>query len=106
MSSLTTSGNIDLVPYREVYLHTNLTTFRTLKSGTGEQDCIARIPIDADYGFVVVWKHLGPSDAISIPTAQLRNLTFSLRDWAGRLVPVNQPVVIELVFLDSDVYNM
>ena len=101
-----TSGNIDLVPYREVYLHSNLTTFRTLKCGTGEQDCLARIPIDADYGFVVVWKHLGPSDAISVPTAQLRNLTFSLRDWAGRLVPVDQPVVIELVFLDSDVYNM
>ena len=101
-----TSGNIDLAPYREMYLHSNLTTFRTLKCGTGEQDCLARIPIDADYGFVVVWKHLGPSDAISVPTAQLRNLTFSLRDWAGRLVPVDQPVVIELVFLDSDVYSM
>jgi hypothetical protein len=105
-SASVTSGNIDLVPYREVYLHTNLTTFRTLKVGTGEQDCIARLPIDSDYGFVVVWKHLGPSDAISIPTAQLRNLSFSFRDWAGRLVPIDQPVCIELVFLDSDPYNM
>ena len=106
LQTAVTSGNIDLVPYREVYLHSNLTTFRTLKCGTGEQDCLARIPIDADYGFVVVWKHQGPSDAISVPTAQLRNLTFSLRDWAGRLVPVDQPVVIELVFLDNDVYNL
>ena len=65
-----------------------------------------RQPLDAANAFVVVGTHRGPSDAISIPTAQLRNLTFSLRDWAGRLVPVNQPVVIELVFLDSDVYNM
>ena len=106
LQATVTSGNIDLVPYREVYLHSNLTTFRTLKCGTGEQDCLARIPIDADYGFVVVWKHQGPSDAIAVPTAQLRNLTFSLRDWAGRLVPVDQPVVIELVFLDNDVYNL
>jgi hypothetical protein len=58
------------------------------------------------FGFVDVWKHLGPSDAISIPLAQLRNLTFSFRDWAGRLVPIDQPVCIELVFLDSDMYNM
>jgi hypothetical protein len=96
-----------LVPYREVYLHSNLTTFRTLKVGTGEQDCLARIPIDS--GLRVLRRGLEASrasDAISIPTAQLRNLTFSFRDWAGRLVPIDQPAVIELVFLDSDMHNM
>ena len=75
--------------YREVYLHTNLTNFRTLKCGTGEQDCLARIPIDVDYGFVNVWKHMGSSDAIGAGGLRLRDLTFSFRDWAGRLVPID-----------------
>jgi hypothetical protein len=92
-----------LVPYREVYLHSNLTTFRTLKVGTGEQDCLARLPWRLDFGYLVDVEASRASDAISIPTAQLRNLTFSFRDWAGRLVPIDQPAVIELVFLDSDI---
>lgn len=102
----TVTGNIDLVPYREVYLHSSLTNFRTLKTGTGEKDCLCRIPIEADYGFLNVYRHLGPSDALSCSEQHLRTLTFSFRDWQSKLVPINQPVVIELVFLESDPYTM
>jgi hypothetical protein len=101
----TTTTNIDLVPYREVYLHSNLTEFRTLKL-SGERDCLARIPIDQDFGYVVVYRHLGPVDSIGCSDKHLRVLSFSFRDWEGRVVPIDQPVTIELVFLENDQHTM
>ena len=106
LKSSTVTGNIDLVPYREVYLHSSITQFRTLKSGTGEKDCLCRIPLEADYGFLNVYRHLGPSDAIACSDQHLRTVSFSFRDWQGKLVPVDQPAVLELVFLDTDPYAM
>ena len=102
----TVTGNIDMTPYREVYLASSLTNYRTLQSGTGAKDILARIPIDVDYGQVVSYRHLGPSDALSASDEHFRVLRFRFVDWAGRLVPIDQPVVIELVFLDSDPYAM
>ena len=101
----TTTTNIDLVPYREVYLHSNLTEFRTLKL-SGERDCLARIPIDQDFGYVVVYRHLGPVDSIGCSDKHLRVLSFSFRDWEGNVVPIDQPVTIELVFLENDQHTM
>jgi hypothetical protein len=102
----TTTGNIDMTPYREVYLASSLTNYRTLQSGTAAKDILARIPIDVDYGQVVSYRHLGPSDALAASDEHFRVLRFRFVDWAGRLVPIDQPVVIELVFLDSDPYAM
>ena len=106
MKASTTTGNIDLVPYREVYLHSSITQFRTLKCGTAEKDCLCRIPLEADYGFLNVYRHLGPSDALSCSDQHMRTITFSFRDWKGKLVPIDQPVALELVFLDTDPYSM
>ena len=102
----TLTGNIDMTPYREVYLASSLTNYRTLQSGTGAKDILARIPIDVDYGQVVSYRHLGPSDALAASDEHFRVMQFRFVDWAGRLVPIDQPVVIELVFLDSDPYSM
>jgi hypothetical protein len=102
---VTTTSNIDLVPYREVYLHSSITEFRTLKL-SGERDCLARVPIDQDFGFVVVYRHLGPSDSIGCSDKHFRTLSFSFRDWEGKLVPIDQPVTIELVFLENDPYTV
>ena len=95
-----------MTPYREVYLASSLTNYRTLQSGTGAKDILARIPIDVDYGQVVSYRHLGPSDALAASDEHFRVMQFRFVDWAGRLVPIDQPVVIELVFLDSDPYSM
>ena len=59
-----TSGIVDLAPMREVYLHSSLANNRTLHVN-GSRDCIARIPIDVDYGEVVQYRYLGPTDALS-----------------------------------------
>ena len=101
----TVTMNIDMVPYREVYLSSSLTSFRTLQSGSGAKDILARIPIDVDYGQVVAFRAYN-HDAISASDQHFRVMRFRFTDYAGRLVPIDQPVVIELVFLDSDPFSM
>jgi hypothetical protein len=101
----TLTMNIDMVPYREVYLSSSLTSFRTLQSGTGAKDILARIPIDVDYGQVVAFRAYN-TDAISASDQHFRVMHFRFTDHAGRIVPLDQQVVIELVFLDSDPFSM
>ena len=97
---------MDLVPSHEVYLASSITNYRTLQAGTAAQDIMARIPIDVNYGQVVVYRHLGPADALSASDMNFRTVRFTFRDWAGRVVPIDQPAIIELAFLDSDPFSM
>ena len=86
-------------------MHCSLANIRTLH-GNGARDCIARIPIDVDFGEVVTYRHLGPSDSMSCADTRFRTVRFQLRDWTGRLAPTGSFVVIELCFLDTDLYAM
>ena len=99
------TGVIDLSPLREVYLHCSIANNRTLHIN-GARDCIARIPIDVDFGQVVTYRHLGPTDALSCSDVHFRTIRFQLRDWAGNLAPTGSFVVVELCFLDTDPYAM
>jgi hypothetical protein len=99
------TGVADLAPVREIYLHSSLANNRTLHIN-GARDCIARIPIDVDFGQVVSYRYLGPTDAISCSDANFRTISFQLRDFSGNLSPTGSFVVIELAFLDTDPYTM
>ena len=47
------------------------------------------------------------ADALSASDLKLRTVSFSLRDWAGRLVEgMTQPLVVELVFADTNPYEL
>ena len=94
-----------MTPYREVYLASSLTQYRTLQSGTGAKDILALDPQRRGLRPGGAYRHLGP-DALSASDEHFRVLHFRFVDWVGQLVPIDQPVVIELVFLDSDPYSM
>ena len=63
-------------------------------------------PIVVDFGEVVTYGHLGPSDSMSCSDTHFRTVRFQLRDWAGRLAPTGSFVVMNLCFLDTDPYAM
>ena len=105
MARLLCDGVPDLAPIREVYLHSSLANNRTLHIN-GSRDCIARIPIDVNYGEVVSYRYLGPTDAISCSDVHFRSISFQLRDYAGNIMPTGSFIVIELAFLDTDPYSM
>jgi hypothetical protein len=108
MQATTTTGNIDLAPHREVYIHSSIGDNVTLRTGLGAQDCLCRIPVTEDYGFVVSYRdYLGMADALSASNLKLRTISFSVRDWAGRLVEdMTQPLIIELVIADTNPYEL
>ena len=82
-----------------------MSNFRTLQSGTGAKDILARIPIDVDHGLIVAFRSY-THEAIAASDQHFRVVRFRFLDWLGRVVPIDQPVVIELVFLDSDPFSM
>jgi hypothetical protein len=108
MQATTTTGNIDLAPLREVYIHSSIGNFNTLRTGLGNQDCLCRVPVTEDFGYVVSYRdYLGMADALSASDLKLRTVSFSVRDWAGRLVEdLTQPLILELVFCDLNPYAM
>ena len=108
MQATVTTGNIDLAPLREVYIHSSIGNFNTLRTGLGNQDCLCRVPVTEDYGYVVSYRdYLGMADALSASDLKLRTVSFSVRDWAGRLVEsLTQPLILEIVFCDLDAYAM
>ena len=59
-----------------------------------------------NFGDVVTYRHLGPTDALSCSDTHFRTIRFQLRDWAGNLAPTGSFVVVELCFLDTDPYAM
>jgi hypothetical protein len=99
---------VDLIgPYRVIYLASSLSTNRTLQSGpAGATDVIARIPIDAPYGSLIQYRSYGTPEALSVSDQSFRQISFTLRDYKGRVMPVTQPVVVELVFQSSDPMEM
>jgi hypothetical protein len=101
-----TTGVVDLLPYREVFLHSSLTNFHTLKA-TGEKDCLVRIPVDAGYGETVNYRNFGGSEnAIAASDKHFRQLTWTLRDWQGNVIPIQHPVSIEICFIDNDPFTL
>ena len=88
-----------------MYLHSSLANNRTLHVN-GARDCIARMPVEVDFGQIVSYRYLGPTDAISCSDALFRLISFQLRDYLGNLAETGSFVVIELAFLDNDPYAM
>ena len=69
------------------------------------KDILARIPIDADYGQIISFRSY-THEAIAASDQHFRVMRFRFLDWLGLVVPIDQPVIIELVFLVSDQFSM
>jgi hypothetical protein len=105
--SVTETLTVDLLPFREVFLHSSLTNFRTLKGGSGEKDCLCRIPVESAFGDINVFRNFGGQEnSISASDQHFRSISFSFRAWDGTQIPMIHPVSIELCFLDSDPYAL
>ena len=100
------SGQIDLIPFREIYLSSNITNYKTLQSGSGAMDILARVPIDAPFGEIINFRAYGIPDALSVSDMHFRTISFTMRDYRGKVMPIDQQVVIELCFASSDPMEM
>ena len=91
-----------MADYHVVYLHSNLTNYRSSGPRKGDRDVIARIPVDSGYGSTTHWKPTGsPHEFFPVYGVSLKNIRFSLTDTRG--IPLNLHggnVSIELYFND------
>jgi hypothetical protein len=100
------TGVVSLMPFRELFLHSSLTNFRTLK-GSGEKDALCRVPIDVDYGMLNNFRNFGGQEnSIAASSQHFRSISFQWRTFDGYIPDMPQPTSIELCFLDSDPYNL
>jgi hypothetical protein len=105
LTTTTTTGMVQLIPYTEVFLHSRaLTSNRTLKS-SGERDVLVCIPVNYGFGETVEYRSYGPTDAISLLDKTLRIIDFTFRDWQGNPVELQHHCSLELCLIDNDPYT-
>ena len=84
-----TSGFLDLQLIRNVFISSpNMGTFTTLGS-RGESNIIRKVPVNADYGYMINDNVSAPHDYLECSKQTLRTLEFHLRDVKGNYVPLH-----------------
>ena len=93
-----TSGLLDLRVHHTLCLHSSLTSYQTLDS-RGSRTAIARIPVNADFGYVVHWQSNLSEDCLNVGGQRFRTLHFRLANAYGTAVDLHGGhVSLELVF--------
>jgi hypothetical protein len=94
-----TSGFIELLNIRNIYLHSpNLSSFTTY-GGKGESNIIKKIPVSSDFGYLIIENFTSNHDWLSCASLSLSCLEVQLRDANGKLVPLhNSNVSFAIVF--------
>jgi len=89
LSPLYISELLQLNPFHTLYLHSgNLVTYDSLNV-TGQRSIIARIPVTAAWGYVVHHEASLESAYFDVSDVSFRNLSFSLRNARGNVVPLH-----------------
>jgi hypothetical protein len=93
------SGFLNLSPINNLYLSSpNLGTFTTL-SPTGSMNVIKKIPVSADWGYMIIDRVVSQHDYLECGGQNLRTLEFNLRDGKGNYVPMHgESISFSIVF--------
>ena len=84
-----TSGFLDLQPIRNIFISSpNFGSFTTLGS-RGEAGIICKVPVNADFGYMVICNIIAAHDFLNCSKQSLRTIEFNLRDVKGNYVPLH-----------------
>ena len=84
-----TSGFIELLSIRNIYLHSpNLSSFTTY-GGKGESNILKKIPVSSDFGYLKIESFTSNHDWLGCSNFSITCLEFQLRDCYGNLVPLH-----------------
>lgn len=101
-----TSGFLDLQPIRNVFISSpNLGSFNTLGS-KGEANIICKVPVNADFGYMVICNIIAAHDFLNCSKQTLRTIEFHLKDVKGNYLPLHGghcsfSIVFSAVFEDA-----
>ena len=91
-----------MADYHVVYLHSNLTNYKSSGPRVGDRDVVARVPVEVGYGSTNHWHPTGsPHEFFPVYGVALKNIRFSLTDVRGTPLSLHGGnVSIELYFND------
>ena len=88
-SSSYTSGFLELLSIRNMYLHSpNLSSYTTY-GGKGESNIIKKIPVSSDFGYLIIDNFTSTHDWLDCSNLTLSCMEFVLRDSYGNIVPLH-----------------
>lgn len=89
-----------------LYLHSDLTSFKSSGPRKADRDVIARIPVTVSRGYMNHWEAVGHAyQTIPVPSISLKNLRFTLTNARGDVVDLHGGnISIELWFADSALF--
>jgi hypothetical protein len=78
-----------LQPIRNIFISSpNLGSFNTLGS-RGEANVICKVPVNADFGYMVICNIIAAHDFLNCSKQTLRTTEFNLRDVKGNYLPLH-----------------
>jgi hypothetical protein len=84
-----TSGFLDLQPIRNIFISSpNLGSFNTLGS-KGEANIICKVPVNADFGYLILANIIAPHDFLNCSKQTLRTVEFHIKDVKGNYIPLH-----------------
>jgi len=88
-SSPYTSGFLELLSIRNIYIHSpNLSSYTTY-GGKGESNIIKKIPVSSDFGYLIIDNYTSTHDWLDCSNLTLSCMEFILRDSYGNIVPLH-----------------
>jgi hypothetical protein len=83
------SGFLDLQPIRNIFISSpNLGSFNTLGS-KGEANIICKVPVNADFGYLILANIIAPHDFLNCSKQTLRTVEFHIKDVKGNYIPLH-----------------
>jgi len=83
------SGFLDLQPIRNIFISSpNLGSFNTLGS-KGEANIICKVPVNADFGYLILANIIAPHDFLNCSKQTLRTIEFHIKDVKGNYIPLH-----------------
>ena len=94
---------MDIRVNRVLYIHSSLTSYQSLTT-RGGRTTIARIPINADFGYVARWQNNASSDEyVACGSQRFRTLRFRLTNAYGTTVDLHGGhISLELIFAETN----
>ena len=100
---ITGAGHINVQPYHSLFLHSSLGLQNDCIGPDDSSSIIRKIVLDGTPGTMVNDFHSLPYDYVSVQPSQIRNLSFRLADYRGRIVDLqHQGFSFSLLFVPED----
>ena len=102
-SPVTAPDVINVLPYHQLFLRSNLGTGNDTFGADGSSDIIRRVTVQVGLNLMIVDQHTLPFDSVSSGSREISSLRFSLTDVFGKVVNTHgHPISFSIIFVPDE----